>query len=65
MKYTDFTIQQLLWLDRHFDSYQEQFAHKWKILGRQMKEKFRIHGSVKEVTVRNKLIAFWVCIGLY
>lgn len=64
-QYRDFTLEQLQWLDQHFDECQQRTQRKWLALAKRVKMHFHIPGVVSGGTVRNKLIAYWVCFDLY
>lgn len=62
LKFKQYTIEVLRWLDANFDYYQETFHRKWDELAKAMVVAFRIEQfTVSGEDVRCKLLSYWVC----
>lgn len=60
--FTALTLEHLEWLDQNFDVFQETYHRKWGELAKQMRKVFAIPEKVDGITVRNKLLSYWVCL---
>src|ERR1700761_2028539 len=59
--FTALSMEHLEWLDANFDVFQETYHRKWGELAKQMRKVFEIPERVDGITVRNKLLSYWVC----